>query len=73
MALPIADPPLTDGVVTLRPMVHADLVAVEQADADAEIVRWFGEWDQSPAETLEDWMAAWQDETAAAFCDLRCR
>lgn len=71
MALPVPDPPLGDGVVTLRPMASGDLAAVERAAADPDIVRWFGDWDEPPAQTLDSWMQAWRDGTAAALavCD----
>jgi RimJ/RimL family protein N-acetyltransferase len=60
------DPPLTDGVVTLRAMGPGDLPAVEQAAADPEIIRWFGEL-ESPGDVLAGWLDGWRDGTAAAL------
>jgi RimJ/RimL family protein N-acetyltransferase len=67
MPIPPPDPPLTDGVVTLRPMQTDDLRAVEQAAADPEIRRWIGAFDGSPREVLSAWIAGWEAGTAAAF------
>jgi RimJ/RimL family protein N-acetyltransferase len=41
-ALPFPDPPLTDGVVALRPWRDADALAKAAWGGDAEIVRWTG-------------------------------
>src|SRR5689334_17110646 len=67
--MPIAppDPPLTDGVVTLRPMRSSDLPAVEQAAADPEIRRWFGAFEGPPRDVLAGWIEGWEGGTAAAF------
>lgn len=60
------DPPLTDGVVTLRPPVEGDLPALEQAARDPEISRWFGVADP-PQVQLDAWRQGWRDGSAAAF------
>jgi [ribosomal protein S5]-alanine N-acetyltransferase len=39
-ALPLPQPPLTDGVVALRPWREADVAAVATWGQDPEIVRW---------------------------------
>jgi RimJ/RimL family protein N-acetyltransferase len=67
MPIPAPDPPLTDGVVTLRPMRADDLPAVEQAAIDPEIRRWIGAFEGSPSDVLRAWIDGWEAGTAAAF------
>ena len=71
MELPVPDPPLTDGVVTLRPPREEDLRAIEQGIADPDVVRWFGPSDYSAWEVLELNRSRWADGTGATFsvCD----
>jgi RimJ/RimL family protein N-acetyltransferase len=60
------DPPLTDGVVTLRPPAETDLPVLEQAARDPEIARWFGPADP-PAGQLAAWRQGWRDGSTAVF------
>src|SRR4051812_71993 len=46
------DPPLSDGVVTLRPCVANDLDAIDAGINDVEVVRWIGPPEGSAAEVL---------------------
>jgi len=66
------DPPLTDGVVVLRPFDGRDLPAIERSQGDAEILRWFGPSKQSPAEFLAHKQHGWEDGTSGSFaiCDV---
>lgn len=41
MVLSVPDPPLTDGVVTLRPPDESDLSAIERGILDPDVIRWF--------------------------------
>jgi RimJ/RimL family protein N-acetyltransferase len=70
------DPPLTDGVVTLRPAADRDLGAIERGITDPDVVRWFGEPTKSAREVLELNRARWVDGTGPTFAicgpDDRC-
>jgi RimJ/RimL family protein N-acetyltransferase len=46
------DPPLGDGVVTLRPPDERDLDAIDIGIHDPDVVRWFGAPDMGAAEVL---------------------
>jgi CubicO group peptidase (beta-lactamase class C family) len=61
MALPVPVPPLTDGVVTLRPPDESDLPAIEQRITDPEVVRWFGASEHS-AQTVRPRLAQTDDQ-----------
>jgi len=71
MSLVPPDPPLSDGVITLRPMDERELPAIEQAANDAEILKWFDLHTRSPAEYLAAKREAWARGTGASFaiCD----
>ncbi len=71
MSLVPPDPPLSDGVITLRPLDERDLPAIERAASDAEIVRWFDLDTRSPAAYLAAKRDAWTEGTGASFaiCD----
>ncbi len=70
------DPPLTDGVVTLRPAADRDLGAIERGITDPEVVRWFGKPTMSAREVLELNRARWVDGSGPTFAicgpDDRC-
>jgi [ribosomal protein S5]-alanine N-acetyltransferase len=65
------DPPLSNGVITLRPLDERDLAAIEQAARDAEILKWFDLRTRSPADYLAAKREAWAEGTGASFaiCD----
>jgi RimJ/RimL family protein N-acetyltransferase len=72
--MPIAppQPPLSDGVVTLRPWREGDAGAVAEACRDADIVRWLDQVPQPYTRAdARDYIAAtaqnWRDGTAASF------
>ena len=71
MRLVPPNPPLSDGVVVLRPFDERDLAAIERTSHDAEIRRWFGPATRTAAEVLARKRRGWQDGTAASFaiCD----
>jgi RimJ/RimL family protein N-acetyltransferase len=65
------DPPLSDGVITLRPLDESDLPTIERAASDAEILKWFDLHARSPADYLAAKREAWAEGTGASFaiCD----
>jgi RimJ/RimL family protein N-acetyltransferase len=67
MELPVPVPPLTDGVVTLRPPDERDLPAIEQGIADPEVVRWIGPTEDPAGETLDLDRSRWTEGTGATF------
>jgi RimJ/RimL family protein N-acetyltransferase len=71
MSLPVPDPPLSDGVVVLRPPDERDLPAIGRALTDPDIVRAFGASGQSAEELLELNRRRWRNDEAATFaiCD----
>lgn len=71
MSLEPPDPPLSDGVITLRPLDERDLPAIERAAGDAEISRWFDLPGRSPADYLAAKRERWAEGTGASFaiCD----
>jgi [ribosomal protein S5]-alanine N-acetyltransferase len=52
MSARVPDPPLSDGLVTLRPPDEGDLAAIDLGIHDADVVRWFGQPDSSAMEVL---------------------
>jgi RimJ/RimL family protein N-acetyltransferase len=66
------DPPLSDGVILLRPMDERDLSVIEQAASDGEILKWFDLHTRSPADYLAAKRYAWAEGTGASFaiCDV---
>jgi hypothetical protein len=52
MRLVPPDPPLSDGVIILRPMDERDLPATERAASDAEILKWFDLHTRRPTDYL---------------------
>ena len=71
MSLVPPDPPLSDGVIILRPMDESDLPTIERAASDAEILKWFDLHTRSPADYLAAKREAWAEGTGASFaiCD----
>lgn len=52
MGISEPDPPLNDGVVTLRRPDERDLPAIELGIHDPDVVRWFGQPESTATETL---------------------
>lgn len=71
MALPVPDPPLTDGVVSLRPPEERDLPAIERGIHDPDVIRAFGRPTLVADEVLELNRSRWNQDEAATFaiCD----
>jgi len=71
MDLAVPDPPLSDGVVTLRLPDEQDLPAIERGIVDPQVVRWVGPTEHSAREVLEHNRARWASGTGATFsiCD----
>jgi RimJ/RimL family protein N-acetyltransferase len=73
METPVPDPPLTDGVVTLRPWSEEDVDAIVEAiDGDPEITTWLELIPQPYREPeAKAWIAAaaamWREGTASPF------
>jgi RimJ/RimL family protein N-acetyltransferase len=67
MELPVPEPPLTDGVVTLRPPNEGDLPAIEHRIADPEVLRWVGPVEYSARQILELNRSRWAEGTCATF------
>jgi RimJ/RimL family protein N-acetyltransferase len=61
------DPPLTDGVVILRPADDRDLGAIERGITDPDVVRWFGQPTMSAREVLELNRGRWLDGAGPTF------
>jgi len=61
------DPPLVDGVVSLRPLDSRDIVAVERALADPEITRWFDDGGLIAQQVVDRAVSRWQTFEAAEF------
>jgi RimJ/RimL family protein N-acetyltransferase len=59
-ALPLPDPPLSDGVIALRPWTAADVPALVEACQDPEIPR----WTLVPSPYTEDSARAWLQRVA---------
>lgn len=75
MSLVPPDPPLSDGVIVLRPLDENDLPAIERAASDAEIRKWFDLHTRRPADYLAAKREAWAAGTSASFaiCDATRR
>ena len=67
MSLRAPDPPLGDGVVSLRPLASRDLDAVEQALRDPEITRWFDDRRLSADDVVGQAQSGWEQSQAAEF------
>jgi RimJ/RimL family protein N-acetyltransferase len=67
------DPPLSDGVVTLRPPDERDLAAIERGIADPDVIRSFGRPALAADEVLERNRQRWEGGTGATFaiCERR--
>lgn len=75
MPLEPPDPPLTDGVVTLRPPDERDTDAIQRAIRDPEVVRWLGPQPETAAEVIELNVARWRAGSptfAVVESDDRC-
>jgi hypothetical protein len=57
------DPPLSDGVIILRPLDENDLPTIEQAASDAEILKWFDLHTRGSADYLAAKREAWAEGT----------
>jgi RimJ/RimL family protein N-acetyltransferase len=70
------DPPLGDGVVSLRPADERDLAAIESGITDPEVIRWFGHPKLSAREVLDLNRGRWLDGSGPTFAicgaDDRC-
>jgi RimJ/RimL family protein N-acetyltransferase len=69
------EPPLTDGIVTLRPPEERDLPPIERGLKDVAVVRAFGAAVRSAEDLLRLNRERWRDATAATFaiCDAADR
>lgn len=61
MSLQPPDPPLTDGVVTLRPPDEGDLTAIDEGIHDPEVVAWFGLPTSSAVGVLAENRVRWEN------------
>jgi RimJ/RimL family protein N-acetyltransferase len=70
------DPPLTDGLVALRPADERDIDAIDRGIADPDVVRWIGRQTMSAGDVLELNRSRWLDGTGPTFAicgaDDRC-
>lgn len=55
--IPLPDPPLSDGVVLLRPWTAADVPALVEAWSDAEIRKWTAVPEEPTADLAARWIA----------------
>ena len=71
MHLPVPDPPLSDGVVTLRLPEERDLPAIERGITDPDVIRWIGPYEDTARQALDRNHALWNDGSGATFsiCD----
>jgi hypothetical protein len=67
------DPPLSDGVVWLRPADKRDTDAIERGITDPEVVRWFGQPTMSARDVLERNRDHWLDGSGPSRRHLRGR
>jgi RimJ/RimL family protein N-acetyltransferase len=67
MSLPMPDPPLSDGVVVLRPPDERDLPAIERGLIDPAVVRAFGASGLSAEELLELNRRRWRNDEAVTL------
>ena len=63
-AIPLPDPPLSDGRMTLRPWCPGDGPALAAAWADPEVVRWTGAPAGADAAAAERWITGEADRRA---------
>ena len=61
------DPPLGDGVVSLRPADERDLDVIERGITDPEVIRWFGHPKLSAREVLDLNRGRWLDGSGPTF------
>ena len=70
-ALNAPDPPLTDGIVTLRPPDERDLTAIDLGIHDPDVVRWFGQPASSATDVLAENRRRWADGSPTfSICEL---
>jgi [ribosomal protein S5]-alanine N-acetyltransferase len=69
--LPIPDPPLGGGLLSLRPPEERDLPAIERGVNDPDVIRAFGRPSMSAEQLLELNRSRWDRDEAATFaiCD----
>lgn len=61
------DPPLSDGLVTLRPPEERDLAAIERGIADPDVIRAFGRPTLTAEQLLERNRRGWDEGAGATF------
>ncbi len=61
------NPPLSDGIISLRPPEERDLSAIERGINDPDVIRWFGRPTESAEELLELNQRRWNDDESATF------
>src|SRR5438477_809645 len=69
------EPPLSDGVVSLRPPDEGDLEAIDQGIHDPDVIRWFGRPSSSASDALALNRDRWRDGSPTfAICEIdrRC-
>jgi RimJ/RimL family protein N-acetyltransferase len=71
MSLRVPDPPLSDGVVTLRPPEERDLNAIDLGIHDPDVVRWFGQPSSSAIDVLTLNRRRWADGSPTfSVCEM---
>ena len=71
MTLRAPDPPLGDGIVSLRPPDERDLEVIEQGIHDPDVIRWFGRPTATAAEVLARNRQRWRDGSPTfAVCEV---
>jgi RimJ/RimL family protein N-acetyltransferase len=70
------DPPLTDGLIRLRPADERDIEAIDRGITDPDVIRWIGAATMSAREVLELNRSRWLDGSGPTFAicgaDDRC-
>jgi RimJ/RimL family protein N-acetyltransferase len=71
MPLEPRDPPLSDGLVMLRPPDERDLAAIDLGIHDPDVVRWFGRPASSAADVLAENRTRWADGSPTfSICEM---
>ena len=61
------DPPLTDGLIRLRPPDESDLDAIDRGIADPDVIRWIGQPTMAARQVLELNRSRWLDGSGPTF------
>lgn len=61
------DPPLTDGLIRLRPPAASDLDAIDRGITDPDVVRWIGRPTMEARQALELNLSRWLDGSGPTF------